>query len=397
MITPADVYKSGALAATLTRTSAGVVFRYLDGYVDAGRSAIASTLPLGAEPRVTPAGAVPPYFAGLLPEGRRLGALRRAVKTSADDELSLLVAVGADSIGDVQVTAAGQRPPADPTALTVEKAFDELRFADIAAADRPALAGVQDKASASMISVPVSRAHERYILKLNPPENPHLVENEAWFLGLAKRCGLTVAKNRVVRDRDGEPGLLVTRFDRIAHAGGTVALTGGPVALAVEDACQALDLWPADKYNTTAEDACRALMALTAAPLVAARDLLRQVTFAWLTGNGDVHAKNLAVLQQLDGERRVSPAYDLPSTLLYGDTTLALTMGGKDTLTAARLRAFAAELGLPATVTDKTLGDLLSRTRSLGEQLLAAELPFDRRVLDKAARQLANRHRSLSN
>ena len=32
-------------------------------------------------------------FAGLLPEGRRLGALRRAVKTSADDDLTLLLAV----------------------------------------------------------------------------------------------------------------------------------------------------------------------------------------------------------------------------------------------------------------------------------------------------------------
>ena len=45
----------------------------------------------------------------LLPEGRRLGALRRAVKTSADDELSLLLAVGADAIGDVQVVPSGTR------------------------------------------------------------------------------------------------------------------------------------------------------------------------------------------------------------------------------------------------------------------------------------------------
>src|SRR5438552_2279477 len=57
---------------------------------DSLEPAVATTLPVTPEPLVRTGGAVPAYFAGLLPEGRRLGALRRAVKTSADDELSLL-------------------------------------------------------------------------------------------------------------------------------------------------------------------------------------------------------------------------------------------------------------------------------------------------------------------
>ncbi|CAN5416860.1 hypothetical protein BH23ACT9_BH23ACT9_20100 [soil metagenome] len=77
---------------TLNRTDAGVHFSYVDGY---DGPAVAATLPLSSEPVLRPAGAVPPFFSGLLPEGRRLAALRRQVKTSADDELSLLVAVGA--------------------------------------------------------------------------------------------------------------------------------------------------------------------------------------------------------------------------------------------------------------------------------------------------------------
>lgn len=155
------------------------------------------------------------------------------------------------------------------------KSFDEVRFDEIAAGVRPALAGVQDKASASMISVPVSRAHERYILKLNPPENPYLVENEAWFLGVATQCGISVAPSRIVRDADGQPGLLVTRFDRVAAA------------------------------------------------------------------------------------------------------------------------SLAVELGVREAVIDKLLGDVLARAASLGDQLLASGLPFDRRVLDKTARQLTARHRAL--
>ncbi|MDT4914980.1 MAG: serine/threonine-protein kinase HipA, partial [Pseudonocardiales bacterium] len=61
----ADVYKAGRRAATLTRTGAGVEFRYLPDWVDGGRPAVATTLPVTPEPVVRPAGAVPAYFAGL--------------------------------------------------------------------------------------------------------------------------------------------------------------------------------------------------------------------------------------------------------------------------------------------------------------------------------------------
>lgn len=388
MIEQANVFKRGTLAAQLRRTAQGVEFAYEAEYATKGR-AIASSLPLTDVPIVTPAGAVPPFFAGLLPEGRRLSALRRSVKTSADDELTLLATIGADTIGDVQVVEANQKPESTP--ISLPKVAAQVRFSDLlrstGIADRPTLAGVQDKASASMISVPVARQHERFILKLNPPENPHLVENEAWFLDLARRSGIRVAEHTVMRDADGEPGLLVKRFDRVA---------GEPSALAVEDACQALNLWPADKYNCSAEDAARALMRLTAAPVIAAREIVQQLVFAWLTGNGDVHAKNLSVLQQPDEEWRMSPAYDLPSTLFYGDTTLALTIGGKDTLTRKRLELFAAALGLRPKVIEKLVSDLLAKTAELDDAVRNSGLPFDRRMLDKVARQLATRHKSLS-
>ncbi|TQL48829.1 serine/threonine-protein kinase HipA [Homoserinimonas aerilata] len=386
-VTSADAYKAGRLAARLRRTPGGIEFDYLDGYRVSGHPPLASTLPLNAPPRITAAGAVPPYFAGLLPEGRRLTALRQAVKTSADDELTLLTAVAGDTIGDVQVVEQGHAPTDAPT-TSLPKSLDRIRFSELLGTNgterRPTLAGVQDKVSAGMISLPVARSHEQFILKLNPPEHPHLVENEAFFLALAKRCGLPVSPFRMVSDADGTPGLLVTRFDR------------GPAGpLAVEDACQAADLWPADKYNLTMEEAAHTLMRLTSAPLVAARDILRQLVFAWLTGNGDLHAKNLSALSSPEGDRSISPAYDLPSTLFYGDTTLALTVGGRDTLSAARLRSFAEYLRLPARMTELAVSGLLTRTANLPDELRAAGLPFDRRTIDKAARQLAARHSSL--
>lgn len=391
-ITEADVYKSGALAARLVRTPEGVRFSYLPEYLASGRPAVASTLPLTEQPRITPAGAVAPFFAGLLPEGRRLAALRQSVKTSADDELSLLTAVGADTIGDVEVLPGGTPLKDIPAPLALDRDTARILFTDIMGAagigSRPTLAGVQDKVSAGMISLPVTRRHERYILKLNPPEAPHLVENEAFFIGVAARCGLPVSNARLVRDSVGEPGLLVTRFDRTLHH-------GEALSLAVEDACQALDRWPADKYNVSMEDAADALIALTTARPVAARDILRQLAFAWLTGNGDLHSKNFAVVATPTGELRISPAYDLPSTLFSGDDTLALPVGGRSTLSAARLRDFGRHLGLPTKAVERTMGALLKRTAGLGDALTESGSPFDGKVLSKVRRQLATRHREL--
>lgn len=312
----ADVYKDGVPAATLTRTAQGVRFVYRADYFG---PPVATTLPVSREPVITPAGAVPPFFSGLLPEGRRLSALRRAVKTSADDELSLLVAVGADPVGDVQILPAGEAPDR-PAAKVAVKSWSEVRFADLLrdeGIDPVALAGAQQKVSAAMIALPVASSGGHHMLKLSPPEFPHLVANEAFFSAAARRSGLRVAETTVVSDAEGLDGLLVTRFDRDV-------VNGKAVFRAQEDACQVLARYPADKYVVSSEEVAAALATPTRAPLVALRDVFTQLAFAYLTGNGDMHAKNLSVGIDRRGEWRVTPAYDVPSSYPYGDTTMAL-------------------------------------------------------------------------
>src|SRR5262245_47065647 len=169
----ATVWKAGHRAARLSRTQQGIVFEYLPDY---SGPAIATTLPPSQGATHRTAGALPPFFSGLLPEGRRLGALRRETKTSVDDELTLLLAVGADTIGDVQVLPEGTDPGArdgepPPPPLT-DVAFGEL-FASVLGPelrDRVALPGVQDKVSGRMLSLPVTHAGAACILKLDPPE-----------------------------------------------------------------------------------------------------------------------------------------------------------------------------------------------------------------------------------
>lgn len=390
----ADVYKAGRHAATLTRTPDGVEFRYLDARVEDEEPPVATTLPLTHEPLLRPAGALPSYFAGLLPEGRRLGALRRAVKTSADDELSLLLAVGADAIGDVQVVPAGVTPAEVPPRIAIED-ISQMSFAELLTelgirAQRMALPGVQDKTSAAMINLPIARAGERYILKLNPiSEYPHLVENEAFFLKAVRISGLNAPVNDLVTDRDGARGLLVRRFDRIT-------VDGQLRALAVEDGCQASDRPPADKYLLGADRTFAALTSVCDAQALAGRELIRQLAFAYLTGNGDAHAKNFSVVQNLAGEWAVSPVYDVPCTHVYGDTTMALSIGGRTgaEFGIADFVGLGVSLGVPERAVRRALSELVERADRWLPDL--DQLPFDRGRVGKLRRVIGHRRKRLA-
>lgn len=392
-IDEADVYKGTQQAGTLVRWPDRIEFSYTNDYVKQGGAPLSGSLPLSPEPTRTTGGAVPPFLAGLLPEGRRLSALRLAVKTSADDEFSLLLAVGGSPIGDVCILPSGSTPTNTPPLLDVRTPFDELHFSKIlnqaGIVDPVALPGIQDKASLLGISLPIGQQGDQFILKLDPPEHPHIVRNEAYFLDLAKKSGIPTTDFTLVEDADGRPGLLVKRFDRVIADGITIRLE-------CEDACQILGRWPADKYNVSSETAAHAIIRQCDAGIVAARDVLRQLVFAWLCGNGDVHAKNLSVLRSQDGERRLAPAYDLPSTVPYGDLTSALTVGGRGSgISRRRWIEFGTFVGVREAASTKLIDQLLEATSQLEDDLKAGALPFSQTTTRTVIRELRNRRRLL--
>jgi serine/threonine-protein kinase HipA len=273
--------------------------------------------------------------------------------------------------------------------LLVER-WDAVDFADVLRRslgidiDRVALPGIQDKVSAAMIAVPVGRPGHSSILKLSPPEFPHLVENEAFFLRAARETGLSVVDAEIVHDGTGAPGLLVRRFDRTDRADRVATL-------AVEDGCQILGRYPADKYALTAEEVMRGLAHTARATPVAARDLLRQLAFAYLTCNGDAHAKNFAILRTVDAEWRVTPAYDLPCSYVYGDTTMALTIDGKREEDIGRdsFVALGASAGLPARAVTRVLDELCAAVDGWIDRI--DELPFDERRVHRLRRAVLYR------
>ncbi|MDQ0030052.1 type II toxin-antitoxin system HipA family toxin [Arthrobacter bambusae] len=390
----ADVYKQGILAARIERHEGGTKFSYLPRYLESGRPAVATTLPLTTEAVFTPSGAVPPYFTGLLPEGRRLNSLRRAVKASADDELALLMGAGGDAVGDVQTVPHGESPTEGGSAVVLDSKlpldFDAL-LGDSGLIDPVALAGVQDKLSAGMISLPVAQAGKRFILKLNAPEFPFVVENEFLMFRYARRLRIPVSTVQLVHDVGGRAGLLVERFDRLTGADGTA------LRLAVEDGAQVLGLYPADKYSVPFGEVCAALAEHCSAPLPALRNLAIQLAFAWLSGNGDLHAKNVSMVQSPQGEYTIAPVYDIPSTVVYGDKTLALGIGGKKSgISRKHFLAWAAKLGLTERAAEGVVELALKASGPLIAELDAGASPFGPLQTRDWVKELRHRRRLMS-
>jgi len=105
----AEVYQTSALAGYLTETEAkGYRFEYVAGYK--GRP-VSLTMPARSEPYEFDR--FPPFFEGLLPEGRQLEALLRTDKLDRNDLMGQLLAVGEDVVGSVRIIKVNE-PPSEP-------------------------------------------------------------------------------------------------------------------------------------------------------------------------------------------------------------------------------------------------------------------------------------------
>ncbi|MHB8875568.1 MAG: type II toxin-antitoxin system HipA family toxin [Myxococcaceae bacterium] len=376
----AEVYRNAERVGTIRRTAAGCVFRYLDEFYAAHRAlpgGVAVNLPYRQQELEHRGDNLPPYFAGLLPEGLRLKALVRRAKTSEDDMLTLLIAAGPDTVGDLCVVPAGETPglssPRVDTKRLEQTSFRALweQTLEHLGPGEPVVPGVQEKISAAVISFPVAAVSKRkgYILKLDPEDKPRLVTNEHFFMRAASACGIRTAKTWLVHDRDHAPGLLVERFDR-RWDGAAKRLAG----LHQEDACQLLDRYPAEKYRVKCSEIAESLE-VCAAPIPARARFLELLAFSYLIGNGDLHAKNVSVTQSEAG-LALSPAYDLLSSLPYGDRRMALQFEGRDdNFKRHDFIGFGKRFGVGVRAVDETLDRLNARLSPWVERVGEIGLP----------------------
>jgi serine/threonine-protein kinase HipA len=170
------------------------------------------------------------------------------------------------------------------------------------------------------------------IIKISPKAFPLLVENEAFFLDVAKRAGIEVNEWRLVQDRTGRNGLVVKRFDRVA-AKRRVKMVHQ------EDGCQLLERYPWQKYRVKMSELAKAVQDRCTSPQRETMRLLALYAFSYLIGNADMHAKNVSLLKNPEnGVVELTPGYDLLSTLPYSglDTRMAISLDGRDDKFRAR-------------------------------------------------------------
>jgi serine/threonine-protein kinase HipA len=247
--------------------------------------------------------------------------------------MSLLLSVGHDCIGDISVVPENQPLEEVPPSLDLRSIgrmdFFDLFKKSLAGADthsiENSIPGVQEKISAGMISFPTKsrRSKTTFILKLNPAEQPHLVENEMFFLGLAAKCGFETASAKIIKDSHNNSGLLIERFDRSVEKEEVIRLH-------VEDGCQFLNKYTSEKYRVSCGDIAEGIHRWATAPTVETGKYIKLLGFSYLIGNGDLHAKNISLMIKPNGLVTLSPVYDVLSTLPYGDQRMALKLDGRD-------------------------------------------------------------------
>jgi len=96
----------------------------------------------------------------------------------------------------------------------------------------------------------------------------------------------------------------------------------------MEDFAQILGLYPEEKYKKYNYETLAKLIGVLGAEGDLA-EFIRRLVFMVASGNGDMHHKNWSLIYTDSIKARLSPAYDLVSTIQYHpDDTLALNLGG---------------------------------------------------------------------
>jgi len=330
----------GALVALMNGMAIGTVARERGGrlrfeYADTWRrhpDALPLSLSMPLLRATHPHAVIDAFLWGLLPDNEQtLARWASRFHVSARNAFDLLAHIGEDCAGAVQFVPVDRLPAlqdqtADDIAWLGEVEIGErLRVLrqDPSATRRAtdhgqfSLAGAQPKTALlrrdDRWGVPAGRTPTTHILKPPTAAFDGHAENEHFCLALARRLGLPTAQSEL-RRFDGEPAIVVTRFDRIEHRGQLLRVHQ-------EDLCQALAVPPARKYQSDGGPAPLAIVEVlrtnSSAPSRDVDTFVDALAFNWLIAGTDAHAKNYALLSGRGGRVRLAPLYDLGSALPY--------------------------------------------------------------------------------
>lgn len=279
------------------------------------------------------------FIDGLLPEGELRTRRAMDLGIDPDDTFGLFSRCGVDTAGAITVTAAGETPaprsirpgPAlNPDELSrrlreagAGRFRDELTSISLAGLV-PKIGVVRDAAGAWRLPGPgqpstgiIKEAHSATSTAAD------VVDTEALCLDLGRRCRVTDVDAEIL-DLGDVRAIAVRRYDRL----------GDGTRIHQEDLAQALGLAtdnPEGKFQRgRAMPSWRHAAEVLRSGGGPLSPLARLVTFSFLVGNTDHHAKNTSFIRHENGTVRLASAYDIAAHLHHpGQHTFALDIAGE--------------------------------------------------------------------
>jgi serine/threonine-protein kinase HipA len=315
----------------------GSTFLYLPGSPPA--RAVSVTMPVRL-PSWDVRFGLPPIFEMNLPEGALRERLRLAFAkvTGTFDEFDLLGVVGRSQVGRIRYTGDKEQLHEDVPFQSVDEILARRRdgglfhyllekFASssgisgvqpkILVRDDSALAGATNRLAGS------HRGATHIVKFWEQNEYPQLAANEYFCLKVAEKCRLEVPPFRLAEDA---LALVIDRFD--LRPDGTYR--------GFEDFCVLNARRTEEKYRGSYESSIMKRFAEFANSSHVGADLERLFTLIAINcalRNGDAHLKNFGIVyDDVEGEARLAPAYDLVTTTVYlSKDSMALTLNGTTT------------------------------------------------------------------
>ena len=367
------VWSDAAEAGLLDRYSErGSTFAYLPGALS--EREISVTMPLRLESWTAPFGLLP-VFEMNLPEGALRERLRLAFAkaTGTFDEFDLLSIVGRSQVGRIRYTGDKERLHEEVPFQSVDEILERRRGGDLFRyllerfASFSGISGVQPKILVRDEKAFAEMAHTKHrlsqsykgathIVKLwEANEYPQLAANEFFCLTVARKSGLDVPLYRLAEDG---MALVIDRFD--LRMDGTYR--------GFEDFCVLNGRRTDEKYRGSYETSVMKRFAQFANSTHMGEDMEKLFALIALNcalRNGDAHLKNFGIVyDDVRGEARLAPVYDLVTTSVYlPNDGMALTLNGTTKWASAKELQRLGETRMGATP---------ARVRQILEQIDAA-------------------------
>jgi serine/threonine-protein kinase HipA len=332
------VWTDAAEAGLLDRYGErGSTFAYLAGAAPA--RAVSLTMPLRLESWSVSFGLLP-VFEMNLPEGVLRERLRLAFAkaTGTFDEFDLLSIVGRSQIGRIRYTGDKEHLHEDVPFQSVDEILERRRGGDLFRyllekfATYSGISGVQPKilvrdekafAETEQSGHRLSQSYRgaTHIVKMwEGNEYPQLAANEYFCLTVARKYGLDVPPFRLAEDG---MALVIDRFD--LRLDGTYR--------GVEDFCVLNGRRTDEKYRGSYETSVMKRFGQFANSTHVGEDmekLFALIAMNCALRNGDAHLKNFGIVyDDVQGEARLAPVYDLVTTSVYlPKDSMALTLNG---------------------------------------------------------------------